>query len=190
MDIYGFMGNFGPWEYILIFMLVIAVIYKIAQKVGTSAAGGSAKTGNKGIMALLIIGIILLVVAVMANTAGTALYNEGNETWLVHDAEEGTEMMNVAGLVKSGSIVVGGIGFLLLALALFKKNSPDQGAIPAHTNIMILCPNCNSSNTAGAQFCNKCGADLIANKLPCPQCGSPNAKGSTFCNSCGSNLNQ
>jgi hypothetical protein len=49
----------------------------------------------------------------------------------------------------------------------------------------MQCPQCQSENPAGAQFCNACGTRLGA---VCSACGQVNPPGSRFCNTCGQPL--
>jgi len=57
---------------------------------------------------------------------------------------------------------------------------------------MIRCSNCGMENSAGQQFCGKCGAKLVTEvqqpKIKCPKCGFQNLVGQQFCGSCGSSL--
>ena len=47
------------------------------------------------------------------------------------------------------------------------------------------CPQCQQENSAGAKFCNGCGARL---ELVCQACSHTNPAGSRFCNGCGKPL--
>jgi len=51
----------------------------------------------------------------------------------------------------------------------------------------IACPKCGSQNTAGAKFCNDCGATLAVatQTVPCVKCSAPLPAGTKFCNECG-----
>ena len=49
----------------------------------------------------------------------------------------------------------------------------------------VQCPRCQHENSAGAKFCNGCGARL---ELACPACKHTNLAGSRFCNECGATL--
>ncbi|HRX02303.1 MAG TPA: adenylate/guanylate cyclase domain-containing protein [Anaerolineae bacterium] len=49
----------------------------------------------------------------------------------------------------------------------------------------MICPNCDTTNPAGAKFCNNCGTRLPAG---CPACGTINPSGAKFCNNCGRSL--
>lgn len=59
---------------------------------------------------------------------------------------------------------------------------------------MILCPQCNTQNEAGAAFCDQCGAALAsapadsAEATACPVCGAAAMAGDAFCNECGAAL--
>jgi ribosomal protein S27AE len=58
---------------------------------------------------------------------------------------------------------------------------------------MVKCPNCGMENTAGQQFCGKCGAKLVTEvpqqpKIKCPNCGLQNLAGQQFCGNCGAKL--
>ena len=46
----------------------------------------------------------------------------------------------------------------------------------------MRCPGCNSDNSAGAKFCDRCGEPL---PLPCPTCGAPSPPLAKFCSQCG-----
>ena len=47
----------------------------------------------------------------------------------------------------------------------------------------IHCGRCVAPNTAGAKFCNQCGA--VLGKPTCPGCGASLTTGARFCNQCG-----
>ena len=47
------------------------------------------------------------------------------------------------------------------------------------------CPRCQHVNLPEAQFCNACGASLVA---ACPSCGRVNSPDAIFCNACGASL--
>lgn len=47
------------------------------------------------------------------------------------------------------------------------------------------CAKCGETNSAGAKFCEHCGAALSVN---CRSCGHANAAGSSFCSACGKPL--
>lgn len=49
----------------------------------------------------------------------------------------------------------------------------------------MLCSNCKIDNSAGARFCNQCGAPL--SKI-CPKCTAENSAGAKFCSQCGAAL--
>ena len=49
----------------------------------------------------------------------------------------------------------------------------------------MRCGDCRQENSAGARFCNGCGAPLRA---VCASCAAPNPPGSRFCRECGSAL--
>jgi serine/threonine protein kinase len=48
----------------------------------------------------------------------------------------------------------------------------------------MKCPNCQTENREGAEFCRACGQSLKA-KHTCPQCGQVNPEDSKFCDRCG-----
>ena len=48
------------------------------------------------------------------------------------------------------------------------------------------CPKCQYANLPEAQFCNACGASLVA---VCPSCGRTNPPGAAFCHACATPLN-
>ena len=50
----------------------------------------------------------------------------------------------------------------------------------------VICPECGESNTAGSNFCKKCGKKLLSK---CPKCGTSVEEGSGFCPNCGEKLN-
>ncbi len=49
----------------------------------------------------------------------------------------------------------------------------------------MKCPQCQQENSAGAKFCNGCGASF---ELLCQACSHTNLAGSRFCNECGKPL--
>ena len=52
----------------------------------------------------------------------------------------------------------------------------------------IICPSCNTSNAAGAKFCNSCGTKFTAGTVKCPTCGTENPAGAKFCSNDGTKL--
>jgi hypothetical protein len=81
-----------------------------------------------------------------------------------------------------------------------------QKTADAASGADIICPFCDTRNTAGAQTCKQCGGDLIegirresgrviagGQNLPgaglkCPNCATINPPGSVSCSACGANL--
>ncbi len=63
------------------------------------------------------------------------------------------------------------------------KQSKGSGA-PAG----VTCPKCGAANSAGAQFCNECGAKMTASgtTVACVKCDAQLQPGTKFCNECGS----
>jgi len=57
--------------------------------------------------------------------------------------------------------------------------SGDRGPEPG----TIACGRCDASNSAGARFCDQCGAALESQT--CPGCGASLAPTARFCNQCG-----
>jgi DNA-binding winged helix-turn-helix (wHTH) protein len=55
-----------------------------------------------------------------------------------------------------------------------------EGKAPAPS-----CPRCQYANLPEAQFCNACGASLVA---ACPSCGRANPPGAAFCHACATPL--
>ena len=51
----------------------------------------------------------------------------------------------------------------------------------------VACPKCGAINTAGAKFCNDCGAkvELGGDTVPCVKCAAPLLAGAKFCAECG-----
>src|SRR4051794_33046151 len=56
------------------------------------------------------------------------------------------------------------------------------GAMP------VVCPSCNTPNTAGAKFCSSCGSSLAPPTVSCPSCNTENPAAAKFCSSCGSSM--
>ncbi|HYH87573.1 MAG TPA: SPFH domain-containing protein [Pyrinomonadaceae bacterium] len=55
----------------------------------------------------------------------------------------------------------------------------------------VPCPKCGTPNTAGAKFCNNCGANTQVQQaatVTCPNCQAQAQAGSKFCNNCGQSL--
>ncbi|NET51934.1 MAG: zinc ribbon domain-containing protein, partial [Merismopedia sp. SIO2A8] len=52
---------------------------------------------------------------------------------------------------------------------------------------MIICPNCNHQNPAGAVQCEACYTPLPS-MLDCPKCGASIQSDASFCGHCGANL--
>lgn len=51
-----------------------------------------------------------------------------------------------------------------------------------------LCPKCNASAPASANFCHACGYNFNPEPVACPKCGAQNPAGAKFCTECGSKL--
>src|SRR3954468_12132009 len=49
----------------------------------------------------------------------------------------------------------------------------------------LICPNCQTTNVAGAKFCMGCGSPLASG---CPTCGYVNLPEARFCSDCGTPL--
>src|SRR3954468_19554981 len=49
----------------------------------------------------------------------------------------------------------------------------------------LICPNCQTTNVAGAKFCMGCGSPLASG---CPNCGYVNVPEARFCSDCGTGL--
>ncbi len=56
------------------------------------------------------------------------------------------------------------------------------GTAPQALQDQIVCPSCKQLISAGANFCNNCGAKV---SYVCSKCGHTNPEDSKFCNSCG-----
>lgn len=51
-----------------------------------------------------------------------------------------------------------------------------------------LCPECNASVPASANFCSSCGHNFNPDPVTCPKCGAKNPAGAKFCTECGTSL--
>jgi membrane protease subunit (stomatin/prohibitin family) len=51
-----------------------------------------------------------------------------------------------------------------------------------------LCPTCNATVPANANFCPSCGHNFNPQPAICPKCGARNPAGSKFCTECGTSL--
>ncbi|HET6403210.1 MAG TPA: zinc ribbon domain-containing protein [Candidatus Thermoplasmatota archaeon] len=72
----------------------------------------------------------------------------------------------------------------LLIFAVYLQNVYRFGLVPDYSK---KCRFCNGPVNRYSEFCEHCGADLIAEDklLPCPKCGVDVYEGTKFCPECG-----
>lgn len=63
--------------------------------------------------------------------------------------------------------------------------SAIAGAVKEGFTASVVCPECGETNTAGSNFCRKCGKPLSS---VCPRCNAEVAADSSFCPECGEKL--
>lgn len=148
---------------------------------------------------LKIIGLIVLIIGLCCTVAG--FVNFGISI-------SGGEMPKLFFLLIIG-LPCAGIGGMLTAAGFRKEimtytakesapavNIMGQSVAPGISAIAaaakaadpspVICPECGESNTAGSNFCKKCGKKLLSK---CPKCGTSVEEGSGFCSNCGEKLN-
>jgi len=94
-----------------------------------------------------------------------------------------------AGAMQMGVGLGAGAGLgagLAGMMAQAMQGAQQGGAKPGAAT--IICPSCNTSNPAGAKFCNSCGTKLTAGTIKCPTCGTENPAGAKFCSNDGTKL--
>ena len=76
------------------------------------------------------------------------------------------------------------LGLSLLVFVIYLQNVYRFGLVPDYSK---KCRFCNGPVNRYSEFCEHCGADLIApDKLvPCPKCGVEVYEGTKFCPECG-----
>jgi membrane protease subunit (stomatin/prohibitin family) len=86
------------------------------------------------------------------------------------------------GLGAGAGLGAGLAGMMSQAMQGAQQSAAKPGAAT------IICPSCNTSNPAGAKFCNSCGTKFAAGTIKCPTCGTEHPAGAKFCSSDGTKL--
>lgn len=88
--------------------------------------------------------------------------------------------------LSSGGIVgrVLALGLALLIFLIYLQNVYRFGLVPDYSK---KCRFCNGPVNRYSEFCEHCGADLIAEEklTPCPKCGVDVYEGTKYCPECG-----
>jgi len=105
--------------------------------------------------------------------------------------------MAQGGGAVSGAFLAAGMGMGGQAAAPVQPGPPPPagpgfaGGGPgyaAQSQPGVTCPNCQTSNAAGAKFCASCGTSLAPPGVVCANCQAENPQGAKFCASCGTSL--
>ena len=77
--------------------------------------------------------------------------------------------------------------FFGLVFLIYLQNLYRFGLVPDYS---LKCRFCNGPVNRYSEFCEHCGADLIAEELlvPCPKCGIEVVDGTKFCPECGGKI--
>lgn len=96
-----------------------------------------------------------------------------------------TALRVAAGVLDGGTILrLFGLVLILLAFWVYLGNMYRFGLLPDYGQ---ACPNCNGPVNRYSEFCEHCGADLVAeeNLVSCPECGAGLYPDTAFCPECG-----
>jgi hypothetical protein len=89
------------------------------------------------------------------------------------------------GLSQGGIVLrVLGLGVALIVFVVYLQNIHRFGLVPDYS---LKCRFCNGPVNRYSEFCEHCGADLIADEklVPCRKCGAELYEGTQFCPECG-----
>ena len=93
------------------------------------------------------------------------------------------------GHLSQGGIVlrVLGIGVALIVFVVYLQNVHRFGLVPDYS---LKCRFCHGPVNRYSEFCEHCGADLIAEEklVPCRKCGAELYEGTQFCPECGAKV--
>jgi membrane protease subunit (stomatin/prohibitin family) len=89
------------------------------------------------------------------------------------------------GAMQAGLGLGAGAGLGAAMAGMMSEAMRSQSSAKAAT---IVCPNCGTTNPAGAKFCNSCGNKLGGGTIKCPTCGTENPAGAKFCSNDGTKL--
>jgi predicted RNA-binding Zn-ribbon protein involved in translation (DUF1610 family) len=91
--------------------------------------------------------------------------------------------------LSSNGVVLRWVGLVLatLAFVVYLQNVHKFGLVPDYS---LKCRFCNGPVNRYSEFCEHCGADLIAEEhlVPCPKCGVDLYEGTKHCPECGANV--
>jgi len=94
-----------------------------------------------------------------------------------------------AGPLDAGGLALRGVvfGLATLVFAVVLQNQHKYGLVPDYS---LKCRFCNGPVNRYSEFCEHCGADLIAPEklVACPRCGAEVYEGTKHCPECGSSL--
>lgn len=79
------------------------------------------------------------------------------------------------------------LGIGTIVFIVYLQNVYRFGLVPDYSK---KCRFCNGPVNRYSEFCEHCGADLIADELlkPCPKCGVELYEGTAFCPECGTKI--
>jgi hypothetical protein len=155
-------------------------------------------------MVTLIIGIILEIAGIIGfyyarNQMTSMEYGFGSAFgWGDYGARADTldmiQMISHIAMIVGGILILLGIVQVIFKMAAKSKIQPvyqqpqSYHYAPAQSNIPVqpteTCSGCGKAMTAGAAFCNHCGAKRETPPA-CPSCGKEVTVGVAFCNNCG-----
>lgn len=98
-------------------------------------------------------------------------------------AQHLTGNATLTGGALAGRIIILTVAFF--AFVIYLQNVYRFGLVPDYS---LKCRFCNGPVNRYSEFCEHCGADLIAEEklVPCPKCGVEVMEGTKFCPECGS----
>lgn len=97
---------------------------------------------------------------------------------------------DAAPLATGGVVLrVLGLGASLVVFLVYLQNVHRFGIVPDYS---LKCRFCNGPVNRYSEFCEHCGADLIADEklVPCPRCGVELYEGTKHCPECGARIVQ
>ena len=80
-----------------------------------------------------------------------------------------------------------GLGIAAIVFVVYLQNIHRFGLVPDYS---LKCRFCNGPVNRYSEFCEHCGADLIADEklVPCRKCGAELYEGTQFCPECGAKV--
>ena len=86
-----------------------------------------------------------------------------------------------------GALTLAGLALLAVVFLIYLNNLYRHGLVPDYS---LKCRNCNGPVNRYSEFCEHCGADLIAEEklVACPRCEAEVYEGTKHCPECGAKV--